>query len=153
MLVTNCFSTQASYENQTKKAVTNKFIQEAMNTFFREQLHVYFLENSAEAQKIADQVLVNKRARESAEKAKISVEKKLSGSIDIANRVQKFVDCRSRDTDKREIYIVEGDSALGSGQALPGCGISGHHARPGQDPQLLSKADYGRNFESRLSRT
>ena len=147
VLVTNCFSTQASYENQTKKAVTNKFIQEAMNTFFREQLHVYFLENSAEAQKIADQVLVNKRARESAEKAKISVKKKLSGSIDIANRVQKFVDCRSRDTDKREIYIVEGDSALGSVKLSRDAEFQGIMPVRGKILNCL-KADYGRIFKS-----
>ena len=149
VLVTNCFSTQASYENQTKKAVTNKFIQEAMNTFFREQLHVYFLENSAEAQKIADQVLVNKRARESAEKAKISVKKKLSGSIDIANRVQKFVDCRSRDTDKREIYIVEGDSALGSVKLSRDAEFQGIMPVRGKILNCL-KADYGRIFKSEI---
>ena len=149
VLVTNCFSTQASYENQTKKAVTNKFIQEAMNTFFREQLHVYFLENSAEAQKIADQVLVNKRARESAERAKISVKKKLSGSIDIANRVQKFVDCRSRDTDKREIYIVEGDSALGSVKLSRDADFQGIMPVRGKILNCL-KADYGRIFKSEI---
>ena len=149
VLVTNCFSTQASYENQTKKAVTNKFIQEAMNTFFREQLHVYFLENSAEAQKIADQVLVNKRARESAERAKISVKKKLSGSIDIANRVQKFVDCRSRDTDKREIYIVEGDSALGSVKLSRDAEFQGIMPVRGKILNCL-KADYGRIFKSEI---
>ena len=149
VLVTNCFSTQASYENQTKKAVTNKFIQEAMNTFFREQLHVYFLENSAEAQKIADQVLVNKRARESAEKAKISVKKKLSGSIEIANRVQKFVDCRSRDTDKREIYIVEGDSALGSVKLSRDAEFQGIMPVRGKILNCL-KADYGRIFKSEI---
>ena len=149
VLVTNCFSTQASYENQTKKAVTNKFIQEAMNAFFREQLHVYFLENSAEAQKIADQVLVNKRARESAERAKISVKKKLSGSIDIANRVQKFVDCRSRDTDKREIYIVEGDSALGSVKLSRDAEFQGIMPVRGKILNCL-KADYGRIFKSEI---
>ncbi len=149
VLVTNCFSTQASYENQTKKAVTNKFIQEAMNTFFREQLHVYFLENSGEAQKIADQVLVNKRARESAERAKITVKKKLSGSIDIANRVQKFVDCRSRDTDKREIYIVEGDSALGSVKLSRDAEFQGIMPVRGKILNCL-KADYGRIFKSEI---
>ena len=120
-----------------------------MNTFFREQLHVYFLENSAEAQKIADQVLVNKRARESAEKAKISVKKKLSGSIDIANRVQKFVDCRSRDTDKREIYIVEGDSALGSVKLSRDAEFQGIMPVRGKILNCL-KADYGRIFKSEI---
>ena len=114
VLVTNCFSTQTSYENQTKKAITNKFIQEAMTEFFRTQLEVYFIENKAEADRIASQVLVNKRSRESAEKARLNIKKKLSGSIDISNRVQKFVDCRTKDIARRELYIVEGDSALGA---------------------------------------
>ncbi len=114
VLVTNCFSTQTSYENQTKKAINNRFIQTAMTEFFKSQLEVYFIEYKPEADRIADQVLINKRSRETAEKARLGMKKKLSGSIDIANRVQKFVDCRSRDPEKREIYIVEGDSALGA---------------------------------------
>ncbi len=114
VLVTNSFSTQTSYENQTKKAITNKFIQEAMTSFLRKNLEVYFKENKAEADKIADQLLINKRSRENAEKARINIKKKLTGNIDMANRVQKFVDCRSKDTNIRELYIVEGDSALGS---------------------------------------
>ena len=136
ILVTNCFSTQTSYENQTKKAITNKFVQDAMTEFFRDRLHVYFIENKQEADRIADQVLINKRSRESAEKARLNIKKKLTGSLDIANRVQKFVDCRTKDVSKREIYIVEGDSALGLGQALARRGISGHHARARQDSKL-----------------
>ena len=97
VLVTNCFSTQTSYENQTKKAINNKFVQEAMTEFFRSRLHVYFIENKQDADRIADQVLVNKRSRESAEKARISIKKKLTGNLDISNRVQKFVDCRTKD--------------------------------------------------------
>ena len=114
VLVSNSFSTVTSYENQTKKAITNKFIADAMIEFLRHELELYFIENKVEAEKIANQVLVNKRSREHAEKARINVAKKLSGSIDVTNRVQKFVDCRTKDVSKREVYIVEGDSALGS---------------------------------------
>lgn len=114
ILVTNCFSTYTSYENQTKKAITNKFIQEAMTDFLKQGLEVYFIENKAEADKIAEQILINKRSREQAEKARLNIKKKLSGNLDVANRVQKFVDCRTKDTGRRELYIVEGDSALGS---------------------------------------
>ena len=114
ILVTNCFSTYTSYENQTKKAITNKFIQDAMTEFLKEGLEVYFIENKAEADKIAEQILINKRSREQAEKARLNIKKKLSGNIDVSNRVQKFVDCRTKDTERRELYIVEGDSALGS---------------------------------------
>ena len=113
-LVINSFSTQTSYENQTKKAINNKFIQEAMTEFLRHQLEVYFIENKADAEKIANQVLINKRSRENAEKARIDIKKKLTGSMDVTNRVAKFVDCRSKDPELREVYIVEGDSALGS---------------------------------------
>ncbi|HHV30543.1 DNA gyrase/topoisomerase IV subunit B [Acetivibrio mesophilus] len=114
ILVTNSFSTITSYENQTKKSITNKFIQEAMTDFLKQQLEVYFIENKMEGTKILEQVLVNKRSRETAEKTRINIKKKLSGNVDISNRVKKFVDCRSKDVNKREIYIVEGDSALGS---------------------------------------
>ena len=99
-------------------------------------LEVYFIENPFDAEKIAEQVLINKRSRESAEKARLNIKKKLSGTIDIANRVQKFVDCRTKDVSRREIYIVEGDSALGSVQAGPGCGVSGDYACTRKDPQL-----------------
>ncbi len=113
-LVINSFSTQTSYENQTKKAINNKFIQEAMTDFMKSQLEVYFIENKMDAEKIANQVLINKRSRENAERARIDIKKKLTGSMDVTNRVEKFVDCRTKDKSKREIYIVEGDSALGS---------------------------------------
>lgn len=114
ILVSSSFSTRTSYENQTKKSITNKFIQEAMTDFLRHSLEIYFIENPAEAEKIAAQVIINKRSRENAEKTRLNIKKKLSGNIDLANRVQKFVDCRTRDTDRRELYIVEGDSALGA---------------------------------------
>ena len=114
ILVTNCFSTVTSYENQTKKAITNKFVQEAMTAFFKEQLEIYFIEHKPEADRILEQVLINKRSREQAEKARQNLKKKLTGNLDLSNRVQKFVDCRSKDVSRREIYIVEGDSALGA---------------------------------------
>lgn len=114
VLISSSFSTQTSYENQTKKAITNKFIREAMTEFLRHQLEVYFIENPDEAKKISEQVLLNKRSRENAEKTRLNMKKKLSGTIDLANSVEKFVDCRTKDVTRREIYIVEGDSALGS---------------------------------------
>jgi DNA gyrase subunit B len=114
ILITNTFSTITSYENQTKKAINNKFIQEAITDFARQHLEIYLIENKEEADRIASQVLINKRSRESAEKARIDIKKKLNGSMDISTRVKKFVDCRTKDVNLRELYIVEGDSALGS---------------------------------------
>ena len=113
-LVTNTFSTNTSYENQTKKAITNRFIQEAMTAFFKSELEIYFIENKAEADRACDQVLLNKRSRETAERTRLNIKKKLTGEMGIADRVEKFVDCRSRDPERRELYIVEGDSALGA---------------------------------------
>ena len=113
-LVSNSFSTVTSYENQTKKSITNKFIQEAMTDFLKENLNVYFIENKAEAEKIVNQVLINKHSREKAEKTRIDVKKILTGNSDVFSKVPKFVDCRTKDITKREVYIVEGDSALGS---------------------------------------
>ncbi len=114
ILVTNCFSTYISFEHQTKKSVTNPFIAEAMTEFFLHNLEVYFAEHPADAERIATQVMVNKRSRESAENARINIKKKLSATLDISNRVEKFAGCRSRDPQRRELFIVEGDSALTS---------------------------------------
>ena len=108
------FSSVTSYENQTKKAITNKGIQEAMTEFLRHSLEVYFIENPLEAEKIANQALINKRSRESAEKTRLNIKKNLTGKMDITNRIAKFVDCRSKDVNEREVFIVEGDSALGA---------------------------------------
>ncbi|MDR1533103.1 MAG: DNA topoisomerase [Clostridiales bacterium] len=114
VLISNSFSTITSYENQTKKSITNRFIQEAMTDFLKKRLEIYFIENKSDADKIAAQVLVNKRSRELAEKTRLSIKKKLTGAIDINNRVEKFVNCRTKNVERRELYIVEGDSALGS---------------------------------------
>ena len=149
VLVTNCFSTQTSYENQTKKSINNRFIQEAMTEFFRSRLQVYFLENKQEADRIAEQVLINKRSRETAERARITVKKKLSGNLDIANRVQKFVDCRSRDASRRELYIVEGDSAMGSVKLSRDAEFQGIMPIRGKILNCL-KADYARIFKSEI---
>ncbi|MBP3923166.1 MAG: DNA topoisomerase [Ruminiclostridium sp.] len=114
VFISSNFSTQTSYENQTKKSITNKFIQEAMTDWLKQSLEVYFLENPDEAAKICEQVLINKRARENAAKTRENIKKSLSQKVDLLNRIPKFVDCRSKDVTKRELYIVEGDSALGA---------------------------------------
>ena len=114
ILVTNTFSTQTSYENQTKKAINNKFIQDFMTQLIRDNLEIWFIENKDFAAKTIEQILINKRARENAEKTKVNIKKTLMGKVDINNRIKKFVDCRTKDVAKRELYIVEGDSALGS---------------------------------------
>ena len=147
ILVSSSFSTQTSYENQTKKAITNKFIQEAMTEFLRSRLEIYVIENRDAAEKIAAQVLINKRSRETAERTRINQKKKLTEKIDIANRVQKFVDCRTKDVERREIYIVEGDSALGACKQSRDAEFQGLMPVRGKILNCL-KADYPRISKS-----
>ena len=147
ILISNNFSTQTSYENQTKKSITNKFVQDAMTEFLRAQLEVYFIENPTDADKICEQILINKRSRESAEKARLNIKKKLSGSMDISNRVEKFVPCRTKDASKTELYIVEGDSALGSVKLARDAEYQAIMPVRGKILNCL-KADYARIFKS-----
>ena len=149
VLVSNNFSTQTSYENQTKKSITNKFVQDAMADFLKSQLEVYFIENPFDAEKIGTQVLVNKRSRETAEKTRLGIKKKLSGSLDISNRVQKFVDCRTKDVSRRELYIVEGDSAMGAVKLSRDAEFQGIMPVRGKILNCL-KADYARIFKSEI---
>ena len=147
VFVSSCFSKNPSYENQTKKAITNRFVQQAMTEFLKHSLEVYFIEHPDEAQKIASQVLVNKQSREHAEKTRQSIKKTMTAQLDIANRVQKFVDCRSKDVTRRELYIVEGDSALG---AVKQSRDSEYQAIMPVRGKILNclKADYDRIFKS-----
>lgn len=147
ILVSSSFSTMTSYENQTKKAITNKFVQECMADFLKHQLEVYFIEKPDEANKIAEQVLINKRSRENAEKIRLNTKKKLTGSIDLANMVEKFVDCRTKDVSRREIYIVEGDSALGAVKLARDAEFQAVIPVRGKILNCL-KADYPRIFKS-----
>ncbi len=149
VLVISSFSTITSYENQTKKSITNKFIADAMTEFLRHQLEIYFIENKAEADKIADQVLINKRSRERSEKERINIKKTLSSSNSMVDRVQKFVDCRSRDVSERELYIVEGDSALGSCKLARDAAFQAIMPVRGKILNCL-KAEYDKIFKSEI---
>ena len=147
ILVTNSFSTQTSYANQTKKAITNSFIAEAMTDFLKEQLEIYFAENPREADVLCGQVLVNKRSRETAESTRLNLKKKLTSSMDVSNRVEKFVSCRSKDPTVRELYIVEGDSALTSCKLGRNAEFQGIIPVRGKTLNCL-KASYDRIFKS-----
>ncbi|MGN0572102.1 MAG: type IIA DNA topoisomerase subunit B [Candidatus Fimenecus sp.] len=147
ILVISSFSTQTSYENQTKKAITNKFIQEAMTEFFRHQLEVYFIENPLEAEKIANQILINMRSRIKAETTRLNIKKTLQTGNDLTSRVEKFVDCRSKDVNEREIFIVEGDSALGACKQARDSAFQAIIPVRGKILNCL-KADYTKIFKS-----
>ena len=149
VLVSSSFSTQTSYENQTKKAITNRFIQESMTEFLKHQLEVYFIENPDEAARITEQILVNKRSRENAEKTRLNLKKKLTANIDLANMVKKFVDCRTKDTSRREVYIVEGDSALGAVKLARDAEFQAVIPVRGKILNCL-KADYPQIFKSEI---
>ncbi len=149
VLVVNSFSTMTSYENQTKKAVTNKFIQDFMTEFIRKKLEVYLIENAEEADKIIDQILINKRSREKAESTRLNLKKALSSKTDLMSRVKKFVDCRTKDLDRREIYIVEGDSALGACKLARDSEFQALMPIRGKILNCL-KADYDKIFKSEI---
>lgn len=149
VLIGSSFSSVTSYANQTKKAITNKGIQQAMTEFLRHNLEVYFIENPLEADKIAGQVLINKRSRESAEKTRLNIQKNLSGKMDITSRVAKFVDCRSRDRSERELFIVEGDSALGACKQARDPNFQAIMPIRGKILNCL-KVDYDRIFKSEI---
>lgn len=115
VFVSSTFSTYTSYENQTKKAINNEGIYNFMSEMIKTRFETWFIENQMDANKIVDQILANKRSRETAEKTRVLTKKKLSGNKDnFMNQVKKFVNCKSKDVNKRELYIVEGDSAAGS---------------------------------------
>lgn len=149
IFVVSSFSTQTSYENQTKKAITNKFIQEAMTDFFRKQLEVYFIENKMDADKIANQVLINMRARVKAENTRKTLKTSLQSKMDMTNRIQKFVDCRSKDVDEREVFIVEGDSALGACKQARDASFQAIMPVRGKILNCL-KSDYDKIFKSEI---
>ena len=149
VMVSSSFSTAASYENQTKKAINNKFIYDAAVEFLKHQLEVYFIENPDDANKICDQVLINKRSRESAEKTRITTKKLYTEKLDMANMVKKFVDCRSKDVERRELYIVEGDSALGSVKLARNAEFQAVIPVRGKILNCL-KASYNKIFESEI---
>ena len=149
VFVVSSFSTQTSYENQTKKAITNKFIQEAMTDFFRKQLEVYFIENKMDADKIANQVLINMRARVKAENTRKTLKTSLQSKMDMTNRIQKFVDCRSKDVNEREVFIVEGDSALGACKQARDASFQAIMPVRGKILNCL-KSDYDKIFKSEI---
>ena len=149
IFVVSSFSTSTSYENQTKKSINNKFIQDAMTDFFRKQLEIYFIENKMDAEKIANQVLINMRARVKAENTRKTLKTSLQSKVDMTNRIEKFADCRSKDVSEREIFIVEGDSALGACKQARDASFQAVIPVRGKILNCL-KSDYDKIFKSEI---
>ena len=149
VFVSSSFSTQTSYENQTKRAITNKFIQESMTEFLRHNLEVYFVENKMEADKLTGQVLINKRSREKSEAERLNIKKKLQKSSDFTSRPSNFNDCRSHDPNERELFIVEGKSAMGACVQARDAAFQAVIPVRGKILNCL-KADYDKIFKSEI---
>lgn len=149
VIVISSFSTVTSYENQTKKSITNKGIQDSLTRALKRYFEVYFIENPGDAEKISNQILINKRSREDAEKTRLNLKKKLTSNMDVASRVAKFVDCRSKDIHTRELFIVEGDSALGACKQARDPDFQAIIPIRGKILNCL-KADYNRIFKSEI---
>ena len=150
VVIINSASTQTSYENQTKKAINNVFIQKALTEFIKTQLEIYFIERPDDAALFSKMVLDNKRSREKAEETKLDIRKKLSASAtDLANRVEKFVNCQTKDPSRRELYIVEGDSALTSVKLARNSEFQAVIPVRGKTLNCM-KSDYKKIFESQI---
>ncbi|MER2007171.1 MAG: toprim domain-containing protein [Psychrobacillus sp.] len=150
VIVTSTFSTISLFTDQTKKEMRSDFMKKEITAWMREQLSIYFVENPNEAKLILQQVLVNKRSREKAEKTRLDVKKKLSGTVNnITARVDGLVTCTSKDPKKTELYIVEGKSALGSTQQGRDAMYQAIIAIRGKVLNCL-KADYSTIFKSEI---
>ncbi len=135
ILVRNSFSTQTSYENQTKKAITNKFVQEAMTEFLQASGDILHREPRDAARRSPSRCSSTSAAARRRKSAPEHQEK-AHRQIDIANRVQKFVDCRTQGRLAPRDLHRGGRLRSGRVQALARRGVSGHHARARQDPEL-----------------
>lgn len=110
-----CPGDRTSFGNQTKKAVLNASFEIAASRFIEGCVTRWIVDNKKDSDRVLVEIVNNKKIRERADNVRSSAIKKLSSSIDsFGSRPQKFVECASKDKSERELYIVEGDSALGS---------------------------------------
>jgi len=103
---------EPQFEGQTKTKLGNPEVRAITSQITSEALDRFLLENPAQAKAIVEKILLATRARVAARKAKELTRRK--SPLDALGFASKLADCRSKDPEKSEIYIVEGDSAGGS---------------------------------------
>lgn len=112
IIISNTFSTISLFTDQTKKCIDSTFMQDYMTTYLKEQLNIYFTENKIEADKIANQILINKRANEKANETKLSIKKKLAEINNTKVKIEGLTDCDMKNSkvEDRWLLVVEGKS-------------------------------------------
>lgn len=105
-------SENLQFESQTKAKLNNPEVQGFVTSTVKQGIDTYLEENPQDAKRIMEKVVLAAKARLAARAAKDAVLRK--GALDGASLPGKLADCRSRDPEISEIYIVEGDSAGGT---------------------------------------
>ena len=103
---------EPQFEGQTKTKLGNSEVRSITDTFINEKLTIFFEQNPTEIDKILEKAVGEATARIAARKAKEATRRK--SGLDSFGLPGKLADCSSKDPEKCEVYIVEGDSAGGS---------------------------------------